>query len=90
MILVLVITYTLLESNPPIAFLFAYALFIMFLIFAYKYRFFGYKKIALSRLPDDPWILRSPRRKIRLIVVVTFIAVVSTYAGIIFVNLMRR
>ncbi len=88
MVLIAVISLALMEINALLAFLFFLASCILFLLLAYKKRFLGYKKVALARLPNDTLILRPPPRKIRISVVVIFAAVVLSYAGIIFVNLM--
>lgn len=90
MVLIVVISMTLIEINALLAFLFFLVSYILFLLITNKKRFLGYKKVALYRLPNDTLILRPPPRKIRIIVVVIFTAAVLSYAGIIFINLIRQ
>ena len=61
MIFILGVALLLLDTNPSMSFLFFLASVIFYSVIAYKYRWQGFEKIALSHLPDDIWILRSPK-----------------------------
>jgi len=91
---ILAITFTLVETNSSLALLFFLASILLSSTFIYKYRWYGLEKIAISHLPDDPWIIRSPKRKTRLIITAIFIAVVAVvlimYVGFIILIIIRN
>jgi hypothetical protein len=76
MIFIIAITFTLMETNSLLALIFFLASVLLSATFIYKYRWSGMETITLPFLPDDSWIIRSPKRKFKLIVAAIIIAVI--------------
>ena len=93
-VFILATTFALVETNSWLALLFFLASILLSSTFIYKYRLYGLEKIALSHLPDDPWIIRPPKRKTGLIITAIFIAVVAVvlimYVGFIILIIIRN
>lgn len=84
----------LLDLDPGLAILFCLATTLLFAIFSYKYRWCAVEyrvagTIALDNLPSDRWIIR-PAKGIRFIIGVLFIAAITAYVAIFFLNLARQ
>jgi membrane protease YdiL (CAAX protease family) len=63
---------------------------VLFSIIGIKYRWYLFEAIALEDLPTDLSIIHVPSKKIRLIIIAIFIAVLFAYGGILVVNLMQQ
>jgi len=91
MIFIIGITFALMETNSLFALIFSLASVLLSATFIYKYRWSGMETIALPFLPDDPWIVHSPTRKIRLLVVAIIVAIVLIiHVGFIVLVIIRN
>ncbi len=87
MAFVIVITFSLLEIDKRWAIIFFTGSIILSFYVSHRYRWYGFKKIALKDLPSDLFIIRVPSKRLRLIILVIVSVALLAYASIGFFNL---
>ena len=90
MVFTFVVPLSVLHDHPRLAILFFIGSVLLFSIVCYRYRWYFYETIALEDLQTDLWIIHAYRKKIRLLIVAIFIAVLLAYTGIFILNLIRE
>ena len=90
MALITILAISMLALNPLLAIVFFFASLLLYFFIGYRYRWYGWEKIALEHISSDSGILRAPNKRIRLIVLIIFIVAFLGYTIIFIINLLRQ
>ena len=89
LIFLISVTVSTIGVNPIIAIIFWFICLILFGIRS-KYRWYGFKTIAITELPKDLFIMRAPKKRTRLLIIGVLLIILLAYAGIIIFNSMQQ
>lgn len=84
------VPFSLFPHDSHLALLSFFIIILLFSLIGYKYRWHGFRAIALDKLPSDRWIIPTLPTKIRLPIFYILIAGLIAYTGICICNLTRQ
>lgn len=90
MAFITILAISILLLSPLLAIVFFFASIILYLLIVYRYRWYGWEKIALKHIPSDSGILRAPNKRIRFIILAFFIVAFLGYTTVFIINLLRQ